>query len=157
MKLIAEVTWYDYCPWDEAEDVFNRICNADKLDELEEIVDELTGYEEYITTESLNDLLCYHGNYILKRLGMKTMAQLEAEREEREERVGLIKELTTTDDPDIFCSIWQLDLGMDCKDCCPLYDTDDCENPKVMRERRTEICDAARKLMKEIEEEEEDD
>lgn len=59
----------EYSPWSGAEDTYEKIVKADKLDELESFLEEYFG--DVIPSETaINDLLWFDGEYVLSSLGL---------------------------------------------------------------------------------------
>lgn len=56
-------------PWDGAIDTLEKIEDADKIDELHDLIDELYGGE--IDEEKLNDLLQFEADWVLETLGIE--------------------------------------------------------------------------------------
>ena len=59
----------EFEPWGEAGDTWEKICDADKIDELGSLIDEL--YNGKISDEKLNDLLIFEKDWLLETLGIK--------------------------------------------------------------------------------------
>ena len=76
MKIYRELDLTRFEPWSGAVDTYNAICNADKLNDLEFLLEEL--YPEGIEETQLNDLLWFESEWLLESLGI-------SEEEEEEE------------------------------------------------------------------------
>ena len=68
MKLYRELDLTRFEPWSGAVDTYNAICNANKLDELESLLDEL--YSDGIEETNLNDLLWFESEWLFECLGI---------------------------------------------------------------------------------------
>lgn len=66
LKVIC--SFDSYKPWAGAEDTYNIIEGHDKLDDLEELLEEW--YPDGITEDALNDLLWFEADDILDALGI---------------------------------------------------------------------------------------
>lgn len=77
MKLYRELDLTRFEPWSGAVDTYNTIYNADKLEDLEFLLEEL--YPEGIEETQLNDLLWFEPEWLLESLGI-------SEEEEEEEK-----------------------------------------------------------------------
>lgn len=78
MKICRELDLSRFEPWSGAVDTYETIYNADKLDELEFLLEEL--YPEGIEETQLNDLLWFESEWLLESLGI-------SEEEEEEEEI----------------------------------------------------------------------
>lgn len=58
----------DFKPWSGAVDTFNKILEADKMDELDALLEDT--YPDGIGETELNDLLWFDSDYILDALGL---------------------------------------------------------------------------------------
>ena len=76
MKLYRELDLTNFELWSGAVDTYNRIYNEDKLDELENLLEEL--YPDGIDETHLNDLLWFESDWLYECLGI-------SEEEEEEE------------------------------------------------------------------------
>ena len=76
MKIYRELDLTNFEPWSGAVDTYNTIYNADKLKELELLLEEL--YPDGIEETQLNDLLWFESEWLLESLGI-------SEEEEEEE------------------------------------------------------------------------
>ena len=76
MKIYRELDLTSFEPWSGAVDTYNTIYNADKLKELEFLLEEL--YPDGIEETQLNDLLWFESEWLLESLGI-------SEEEEEEE------------------------------------------------------------------------
>ena len=68
MKIYRELDLTRFEPWSGAVDTYNTIYNADKLDDLEFLLEEL--YPEGIEETQLNDLLWFDSEWIYECLGI---------------------------------------------------------------------------------------
>ena len=68
MALIVNVGIEGYKPWSGAISTWNEIEGANKVDELEYLLEEL--YPEGITDTQLNDLLWFESDWIYESLGI---------------------------------------------------------------------------------------
>lgn len=59
----------DYRPWSGAVDTYNTIEEQDKLEELEQLIDEL--YPDGISFTGLNDLLWFDSDFVFEQLGIQ--------------------------------------------------------------------------------------
>ena len=64
MKIIT----YKYAPWSGAVSTYDRIYDKGKMDEFENLIDEL--YPDGIEETKLNDILWFDSEYILESLGI---------------------------------------------------------------------------------------
>lgn len=70
MKIISEKHVSKFTPWSGAVDTFNAIDKADKMDALENTLNEL--YPDGMTDTELNDLLWFESETVFEWLGMTT-------------------------------------------------------------------------------------
>ena len=68
MKIYRELDLTSFEPWSGAVDTYNTIYNADKLEELECLLEEL--YPEGIDETQLNDLLWFDSKWLYETLGI---------------------------------------------------------------------------------------
>ena len=68
MKLYRELDLTRFEPWSGAVDTYNTIYNADKLKDLEFLLEEL--YPEGMEETQLNDLLWFESEWLLESLGI---------------------------------------------------------------------------------------
>ena len=68
MKIYRELDLTRFEPWSGAVDTYNTIYNADKLEELECLLEEL--YPEGIDETQLNDLLWFDSKWLYETLGI---------------------------------------------------------------------------------------
>ncbi len=73
MKIITN----KYTPWSGAVDIYNTIEEYDKVEEFEELIDEL--YPEGIEEVQLNDLLWFEDEWLFEQLGIPTDEEDEEE------------------------------------------------------------------------------
>lgn len=69
MKLYRDLDLTRFEAWSGAVDTYNTIYNADKLDALENLLDEL--YPDGIEETQLNDLLWFDSEWLLDALGIE--------------------------------------------------------------------------------------
>ena len=69
MRLYRELDLTNFEPWSGAVDTYNAIYNANKLDELENLLDEL--YPDGIEETQLNDLLWFESDWLYECLGIE--------------------------------------------------------------------------------------
>ncbi len=67
LKLISDIS--DYTPWSGAVDFYEEIVNADKLDELEFILEDI--YPDGLTMTELNDLLWFEQDWVREMIGLE--------------------------------------------------------------------------------------
>lgn len=89
---------YDYHPWGQAQEVYERIQYEDKLDLLQQYFEEM--YPEGLRIVDINDVLSYESEDVLKYLGMMEEEEEEAEEEEEMSLEEIIKECDSFDN---FC------------------------------------------------------
>lgn len=80
MRIYRELDLTRFEPWSGAVDTYNTIYNANKLDELESLLEEL--FPDGIEETQLNDLLWFDDEWLLESLGI---SEEEDEEEEEEE------------------------------------------------------------------------
>lgn len=68
MKLYRELDLTRFEPWSGAVDTYNTIYNANKLNDLECLLDEL--YPNGIEETQLNDLLWFESDWLFECLGI---------------------------------------------------------------------------------------
>ena len=68
MRIYKELDLTRFEPWSGAVDTYDTICNADKLDELESLLEDL--YPDGIEETQLNDLLWFDDEWVLESLGI---------------------------------------------------------------------------------------
>ena len=154
MLIVHEMSIEDYEPWSGAVDTYERIVKADKLQELEYILDDVFQNATCTDTE-LNDLLWFESDTVYEWLGMKTDEEIEKERKNRAERRKKLAELAATDDAEVFCNIWANDLDLPCNHC-PLFHAADCDDPLMLVAYRDDIEAAIQGLQEELDDEEEE-
>ena len=71
--------FYEYKPWGEAVEVYAKIVDEDKLDELNSLIEEM--YPEGINETDLNDLLAYETEWVGSMLNIPNLEELEDEEE----------------------------------------------------------------------------
>lgn len=68
MKIYKELDLTNFEPWSGAVDTYNTIYNADKLDDLELLLEEL--YPDGIDETQLNDILWFESDWLYECLGI---------------------------------------------------------------------------------------
>lgn len=68
MKIYRELDIHRFEPWSGAVDTYNTISEADKLDQLESLLEDL--YPDGIEETNLNDLLWFESEWVLESLGI---------------------------------------------------------------------------------------
>ena len=86
MKITMELSLKDFNAWSGAVDTKNMIIDNDKVEEFDDLINEL--YPEGIDATQLNDLLWFEIDWILEQLGI---TEEEEEEEEETEVFKLIK------------------------------------------------------------------
>ena len=81
---------YDYEPWSGAVYTYERIAREGKLDELDNVLEEV--YPEGIDETELNDLLWFEPETVYEWLGMRTEAEIREEIEEAEAHLAEISD-----------------------------------------------------------------
>ena len=76
MKIISEVSLWNFEGWSGAEETIQVIIENDKVEEFEQLIEEL--FPEGINETHLNDLLRFEDSWIFEMLGI-------SEEEEEEE------------------------------------------------------------------------
>lgn len=74
---------YDFEPWSGAVDTYERIKREGKLDELDDVLDEI--YPDGIHETELNDLLWFEPETVYEWLGMRTESEIREEISDAEE------------------------------------------------------------------------
>lgn len=77
VKIVDEISVGNFDGWSGAEDTIEKVREAGKIDELDQILEEM--FPEGISTTGLNDLLRFDDEYVLSLLGIE-----ESEGEEEE-------------------------------------------------------------------------
>ena len=81
---------YDYEPWSGAVYAYERITREGKLDELDNVLEEV--YPEGIDETELNDLLWFEPETVYEWLDMRTEAEIREEIEEAEAHLAEISD-----------------------------------------------------------------
>ena len=76
MKIYTE-DLSDYQAWSGAVDTYNTIEEHDKLEELEQLIEEL--FPDGLSFTELNDMLWFDSEYVLEQLGINTEEEEEEE------------------------------------------------------------------------------
>lgn len=72
--------FYEYKPWGQAVEVYDKIVDEDKLDELNNLIEEM--YPEGINETDLNDLLAYESEWVGSMLNIPNLDVSEDEEED---------------------------------------------------------------------------
>lgn len=80
LKLIIDIS--DYEPWSGAKETWEKITDADMVEELENFLEE--AYPDGLTVTGLNDLLWFDGDYVLEMLGLDELEEDEIKEDEDE-------------------------------------------------------------------------
>ena len=75
MKIVSEVSLWNFEGWSGAEETIQIIIENDKIEEFEQLIEEL--FPEGIDETHLNDLLRFEDDWVFEMLGIA-----EAEKEE---------------------------------------------------------------------------
>ena len=75
MKIVSEVSLWNFEGWSGAEETIQVIIENDKVEEFEQLIEEL--FPEGIDETHLNDLLRFEDSWVFEMLGIS-----EAEKEE---------------------------------------------------------------------------
>ena len=86
MTIICEMSLRNFKPWSGAVYTYNHIANADKLDEFEDVLEEL--YPDGIGETELNDLLWFDSDWCYETLNITTKEELEDELEDAKSRLA---------------------------------------------------------------------
>ena len=68
MKVVSEVSLWDFEGWSGAEETIRIIIKNDKVEEFEQLIEEL--FSEGINETHLNDLLRFEDDWIFEMLGI---------------------------------------------------------------------------------------
>ena len=68
MKIVSEVSLWDFEGWSGAEETIRIIIKNDKVEEFEQLIEEL--FSEGINETHLNDLLRFEDDWIFEMLGI---------------------------------------------------------------------------------------
>ena len=69
MRIVKEMSLTDFTPWSGAVPTYNRVKEADKLDVLESLLEEVLFHTP--TETELNELFWFESDWIYEILGMK--------------------------------------------------------------------------------------
>ena len=69
MKIISEVSLWNFEGWSGAEETIQVIIENDKIEEFEQLIEEL--FPEGIDETHLNDLLIFEDSWIFEVLGIE--------------------------------------------------------------------------------------
>lgn len=90
MKITYELDLGNFKAWSGAVDTLNRIINADKVTEAENLLDD--AYPEGMTETELNDLLWFESDWLFESLGIRTEKQIQEEIDEKQEELDSLLE-----------------------------------------------------------------
>lgn len=90
MKIYMEVSLYDFEAWSGGADTLNRVIDADKVEELENLLEEL--YPEGLSDTELNDILWFEEDWVYEILGIRTESEIRAEIESVQEEMDELME-----------------------------------------------------------------
>lgn len=79
---------YDFCsfePWSGAVETWERLKSADKLDELEEVLEDL--YPDGIDETALNDILWFDDEWVFNAVGLRTESEIRSDIQEKEDEI----------------------------------------------------------------------
>ena len=68
MKVVSEVSLWNFEGWSAAEETIQVIIENDKVEEFEQLIEEL--FPEGIDETSLNDLLRFEDSWVFEMLGI---------------------------------------------------------------------------------------
>lgn len=155
MTIVHEFYFSSFEPWGGAVETWRRIENADKVDLLEQIIDDTYCDRDTMTDTELNDLLWFESDAVFEWLGMKTDWQIEEEKREKEARLTAARKLIMTNSAYDFCVLWTDLLEQNCTSC-PLYYCSDCADDAALITCSDAVLEAAKRLYHEIENEEDE-
>ena len=72
-----EVSLYDFEAWSGGADTLNRVIDNGKVEELENLLEEL--YPEGLSDTELNDILWFEEDWVYENLGIRTESEIRAE------------------------------------------------------------------------------
>ena len=72
LEIARELNLKDFEAWSGGKDTLDRIIELDKVDEVEDLINEVF-YTEIITETKLNDFLWFEDDYIAEYLGMNDL------------------------------------------------------------------------------------
>lgn len=156
MLVSSTIDFRDFEPRSGAERVWERIESADKIYQLECILEDLYPDCEAISEDDLNDLLRFESDEVYHWLGMKTDDEIAEEQRERQERARLVTQLREVSSAEEFCEIWMNQLDLECTKC-PLYREVDCNDDAALIASRAIINECVEELLCDLEEEYDDD
>ena len=85
MLIKKEYNFSDFEPWSGAVDTWKRLETADKLDVLEEVLEDL--YPEGIDETKLNDILWFDDEWCFNAVGMRTESEIRSDIQEKEAEI----------------------------------------------------------------------
>ena len=77
MKIVSEVSLWNFEGWSGAEETIQVIIENDKVEEFEQLIEEL--FPEGINETHLNDLLRFEDNWVFEMLGIVSEEEEEEE------------------------------------------------------------------------------
>ena len=90
MTIIQEMSIQDFRPWSGAVYAYDRLQNAGKLDEFEQLLEDL--YPEGCSETTINDLLWFDDEWIFNTLGLRTETEIREEIQETQEELSSLME-----------------------------------------------------------------
>ena len=93
--LYKEMSIYDFEPWSEAVNTYERLERHNKLNDLEWSLSEIFGKDDIEETE-LNDLLWFEPDTVFEMVGLNTESEIEKEIEETESELEYVTEYIDT-------------------------------------------------------------
>ena len=90
MKIYKEISLSNFEPWSGAVYMFEKLYNLDKIDELENILNEL--YPDGMDETELNDFLWFEDDYICELLGIRTEEDINADIREVQSNMEELRE-----------------------------------------------------------------
>jgi hypothetical protein len=85
MIIKKEYNFNQFQPWSGAVDTWKRLEAADKLDELEWLLEDL--YPDGIDETALNDLLWFEDDWVYNAVGMRTESEIRSDIQDKEEEI----------------------------------------------------------------------
>lgn len=111
MLIKKEYNFSDFEPWSGAVDTWKRLEAADKLDELEWILEDI--YPDGIDETTLNNLLWFDDEWVYNAVGMRTESEIHSDIQEKEAEIEeKMDELRETEND----KAYMLEMGEDKED-----------------------------------------
>lgn len=85
MIIKKEYNFNQFQPWSGAVDTWERLENADKLDVLEEVLEDL--YPDGIDETALNDILWFDDEWVFNAVGLRTESEIRSDIQEKEDEI----------------------------------------------------------------------